>query len=46
MQTDTKGQVKTKAFFGDYEITVSVSGTSVTQMWTHSADNEPLVVEL
>ena len=46
MQTDAKGQVETKAFFGDYEITVSVHGNSVTQMWTHSAENEPLVVEL
>jgi hypothetical protein len=46
MQTDAKGQVKTKAFFGDYEITVSVNGASVTQMWTHSANSEPLVVKL
>ena len=46
LQTDTKGQVETKAFFGDYEITVSVNGTSTTQMWTHVADNGPLVVEL
>ena len=46
LQTDKKGQVKTKAFFGDYEITVSVNGTSVSQMWTHSAASEPLVVEL
>ena len=46
MQTDAKGQVATKAFFGDYEITVSVRGTSVTQMWTHSATSGPLVVGL
>ena len=46
MQTDAKGQVETKAFFGDYEITVSVRGTSVTQMWTHSATSGPLVVGL
>lgn len=46
LQTDTKGEVETKAFFGDYEITVSVNGTSTTQMWTHVADNGPLVVEL
>ena len=45
-QTDTEGQVKTKAFFGDYEITVSVKGKTLTEIWTHTAQSGPLLVEL
>ena len=45
-QTNTEGQVKTKAFFGDYEITVSVKGKTLTQIWTHTAQSGPLLLEL